>query len=89
MVVAKLTRKDAFAIILEDIRSNFKAFGEGLSGLRDDMRSGFKEVHQRLDRVEIDISIIKIDMADVKRTLRVYDDKFPDHEVRISNLENT
>lgn len=87
--MAKLTKRDALSVILEEMRHNFKAFGEALIGLSDEMRSGFKEVHQRLDRVELDITIIKIDMADVKRTLHIHDDRFQDHEVRISNLENT
>lgn len=87
--MAKISKRDAYTVVLEEIRHNFKAFGEGLNGLRDEMRSGFKEVHQRLDRVELDISVIKIDMSDVKRTLHIHGDRFQDHEVRISNLENT
>ncbi len=58
--MAKLTEKDAFAIILEGIRHDFKAFGEGLNGLRDEMRSGFKETHLRIDRVEMEIALIKV-----------------------------
>lgn len=82
-------KKEAFAIILEEIRHNFKAFGEGLNGLRDEMRSGFKEIHKRLDRVEADVMILKIDMGYVKGMLRVHEDRFQNHEVRILNLENS
>ena len=80
--MAKLTKKDAFAIILEGIKHDFKAFGEALDGLNKKVDTGFKETHQRLDRVETEISLIKI-------ILRGHDDRFQNHETRISNLENT
>ena len=89
MLVAKISKRDVYTVVLEEMRSNFKAFGEGLNGLRDEMRSGFKEVHQRLDRVETDIVVMKLDISDIKRTLHIYGGRFQDHEDRISALENS
>jgi hypothetical protein len=50
--------------------------------------TGFREVHLKLDRVETDIAVIKLDISDIKRIIPMHDDRLQNHEVRISNLEN-
>lgn len=46
------TTRDQYTVVLEDLRSQFQAFGEGLFGLNEKMDKGFREVNLRLDRHE-------------------------------------
>jgi hypothetical protein len=41
-----------FTVVVEDLRSQFKVFGEALGGLRDQVSAGFERVEHRLDGVE-------------------------------------
>ena len=40
------------AILLEDLRSQFRVFGEGLRALNEKVDKGFLEVNDRIDRFE-------------------------------------
>ena len=40
------------AILVEDMRAQFRVFGEALEGLRDQVVSGFDQVRQRFDGVD-------------------------------------
>ena len=55
-----------FTVVLEDLRSHFKAFGEALDLVRDEMRRGFEQVDRRLAPLERDVAGLKTDMAQVK-----------------------
>jgi hypothetical protein len=70
----------AFAVVVEEIRGQFRVFGEALAGLREEMSRRFDEVdrrfHQvdrrfddvdrRFDRVEGDIGLLKTDVGLLK-----------------------
>lgn len=40
------------AILLEDLRSQFRAFGEGLLTLNEKVDRGFLEVNDRIEKME-------------------------------------
>ena len=56
----------AFTVVLEEIRSQNKVFGEGQQLLREQMQAGFEEVRlrfeqvdRRFDRLEHDVGLVK------------------------------
>ena len=49
------SRDREFTVILEDIRSQFRVFGEGLT----DVQEKVADISERLERVEQDVTIIK------------------------------
>ena len=60
----------AFAVVVEEIRGQFRVFGEALAGLREEMGRRFDEVDRRFhevdrrfDRVEGDMGLLKIDVG--------------------------
>ncbi len=40
------------AVLLEDLMSQFRTFGEGLDGLRDEIKDFRKETNNRLETIE-------------------------------------
>lgn len=40
------------AVLIEDLMSKFRTFGEGLDGLRDEMNSRFNNLEQKVDKLE-------------------------------------
>jgi archaellum component FlaC len=49
---AESTEAHAFTVVLEEIRAQNKAFGEGQELLRDQMRASFEEVDRRFEQVD-------------------------------------
>ena len=40
------------AVLLEDLRAQFRTFGEGLAGLREEMKEFREETNNRFDNLE-------------------------------------
>ena len=59
--------KDYVAILLEDLKSDFKAFGESLTAVREKGDATFQEV----GRLREDVNILKIDVAELKTDVSV------------------
>ncbi len=73
----------AFAVVVEQLRGDFKVFGEALGGLRQQMNDGFaavdrrfeqvdrrfEQVDRRFERVEHELGEVKRDLGEVKRDL--------------------
>ena len=63
----KTSKKDQYAVVLEDLRSNFKAFGENLDFVRKDLKdvkSAVESHTQMIGRIMIDIEEIKSGMRE-------------------------
>ncbi|HEY6461408.1 MAG TPA: hypothetical protein VIY73_14680 [Polyangiaceae bacterium] len=67
----------AFAVVVEQLRSDFRVFGEALagldakvSGLEARMDQRFDRIEQRLERVECDVSLLKTATTDNGRELK-------------------
>ena len=65
----------AFAVVVEQLRGEFKVFGEALGGLRQQMTEEIgglrQEMTKRFDRVEHELGEVKRDLGEVKRDLDV------------------
>ena len=59
----------AFAVVVEQLRGDFKVFGEALGGLRQQMTDGFERVDRELGDVKRDLAEVKRDLGEVKRDL--------------------
>lgn len=86
-----------FTIVLEDLRSQFKVFGEALETvreemgqsvtglreeigtLRDEVRSGFKEVDGRLGTLERDMLLVKTVVVEHSHDLKELRDTSLEH----------
>ena len=66
-----------WAVILEDLRGQFKVFGEGLQ----DVRHRLERVEEKLDSIDRDVSVIKLSLPPLFR-------KVADHEKRLGGLES-
>ena len=61
--------RDAVAVLLEDVRHDFKVFGDGLDLLRRQMRSGFKEVRSDIERVESRIGLLETEVRSLRTVI--------------------
>ena len=64
------SRKREWGVILEDLQSQFRVFGEGMVGLHERLGGFELEVYKRFERLENEIASIKINYAtkeDLKR----------------------
>jgi chromosome segregation ATPase len=59
----------AFAVVVEQLRGEFKVFGEALGGLRQQMTDGFERVDREIGEVKRDLVEVKRDLVEVKRDL--------------------
>ena len=69
----EFSREREIKVLLEDLRIQFRTFGEGL----DDVRNSVGRVEERVDKLSgkvdnmaVDVEILKQDMAFVKRALQ-------------------
>ena len=74
--------RDEYTVVLEDIRSEFRVFGEGLQQVKTD-----------LEEVKTDLGVVKTDLEFVKGELelirhnQVTRDEFKFLETRVARLE--
>lgn len=90
-VKAKSPKRDQYTVVLESIRDNFRAFGEGLSGLGAKVEKGFSEVNKKLDSHTEMIGQLMVDVAEIKHELKqkVGRDEFARLEKRVLMLERS
>ena len=94
-------KKDYTQVLLEDLRDQFKAFGEGLSVVaRQTEENGkhLEETNQRLDRIEyelqefrVEFSLIHKEIGELKTMLSTKPDlaRLEALEARVNSLERT
>src|ERR1017187_6126515 len=56
----------AFAVVVEQLRGEFKVFGEALGGLRQQLTEGFDEVRGDVAELKHDMGEVKRDLGEVK-----------------------
>ena len=88
----KEEHRDQYTVVLEDLRSQFKVFGEGLGDVRKTSTSTFEAIGE----LKEDVSTLKEDMQEVKEELhiirnelkeKVGRDEFVALESRVKRLE--
>jgi predicted nucleic acid-binding Zn-ribbon protein len=93
--------RDQYTVVLEDLRSQFKVFGEGLQAVRKKGDETFEAVGELKEDVAVlkeDVTVLKQDMQEVKEELhlirnelkeKVSRDEFLALEHRVSRLEKS
>lgn len=71
-----------YTIVLEDLRSNFKAFGENLAFVREKI----SRIDVKSERAETDMAILKTEVALIRHN-QITRDEFKLLESRVSFLE--
>jgi hypothetical protein len=59
-----------FTVVLEDIRSQFRVFGEALQGIRETMDARFDAVEARADRTDGELALVKVAVLENNRELK-------------------
>ena len=84
----------AVAVLLEDLRSQFRVFGEALQGQRDALQrlddkatAGFNAQDVRLQRLETGVSVLRTDVSDVKERLGHVEIRLEGVETRLESVE--
>jgi hypothetical protein len=62
----------AFAVVVEQLRGDFRVFGEALAGFRE-------AVDVRFDRVEADIQFLKVAVTEHSRLLKEHGQQLNEH----------
>ena len=81
--------RDRYTIVLEDIRDQFKEFGEALIGMKVSHEKRFDSMEKKLDSHTEMIGQIMIDVAEIKNDLKqkVGRDEFARLEKRVLMIE--
>ena len=76
---------DPIAVILEDLRSQFKVFGEGLQGVDEKVT----RIRDDIERIQEDLAFIKMDLSWIKNELKakVTREEHAALELRVVRLE--
>ena len=80
---------DQFTVILEDIRSDFRAFGESLTMNNEEMKERFGNVEIALEGIKDELANINGEILDLKKLLTHKADlkRLQDLEKRVVHLE--
>lgn len=81
----EFSREREWGVILEDLQSQFRTFGEGLQ----DVRNRLEGVEERLGRVEIKVNVIESKVNVMESAFPRFFVQLSDHETRLTNLEKT
>ena len=60
------SKRDQYTVVLEDLRSQFKAFGESLAGLRENTDHRLSRIDERLARLELELNHLRLEVAEVR-----------------------
>ena len=82
-------KKDAYTIVLENIHSDFRVFGEGLSLIREEVKGNSRrldKVDERLSKVDERLSNLETEVALIRHN-QVTRDEFKFLETRVLRIE--
>jgi len=89
-----MTHQDV-AVLLEEIRSQFRVFGEALQGNREVLGEKIDRLDTRLSHVELhvsvlrtDVGILKTDVGSLKSDVAVLKDDVSDVKIRLERVEH-
>jgi len=94
--------KDYVAVILEEMRSDFRAFGEGLTFVRDDVRlfkedflsfkeetrANFSAMGAKLDSTFEEVGNIKVEMSEMKMEMKEMNHHIANVEAEVSAIRH-
>lgn len=93
----KGNKRDQYTIVLEQIHSDFRVFGEGLQQLNqkfDGLESRFDGLEHKVDNLsskfvilDRKVDAIALDVVEIKHKLNRHDERFEEFDRRITTLE--
>lgn len=89
MGMKKSSIKDQYTVVLEGIRSDFRAFAEALGILQSDvsgLREDVSDLSTRMGHLETDMVYVKSELSSIHHSV-VPNNKFVLLEARVSRLE--
>jgi DNA repair ATPase RecN len=82
------SREREWGVILEDLQSQFRVFGEGLGDVRGRLER-VEEKLEKLDLIENRLGAVEYRLKNVETILRPFTAQVSDHEHRITSLERS
>jgi chromosome segregation ATPase len=76
-----------FTVVLEEMRSQFKVFGEALFGFREQMEASFAEVHERFEQVDRRFEQVDRRFEQVDRRFEQVDRRFEQVDRRFEQID--
>jgi chromosome segregation ATPase len=83
----KPTAESQFTLVLEDLRGQFKAFGEALRGLSEQVDRRFEAADKRFDSIERQLGLLTDAVRTHSKALQSIETRLDEHEARIDKLE--
>jgi chromosome segregation ATPase len=83
-------KKDQYTIVLEDLRGQFKVFGESLADVKRDVKAVKKRVDETFEEVgniKVEITEIKSDITEIKGEIVEIKKRLDSIEKRLDRLE--
>lgn len=71
------------AILLEDLRVQFRTFGEGLDGLKDELKDFRRDTNHRLDNLENKVTNLSVEFKTIQA------DNKQDHQQLMQAIKET
>ena len=78
--------RDNFTIVLENLQSDFKMFGEALSGVNENLSNSLDGVERKIDMNFEEIGNIKIELNEVNGRLDNIEDRLGNIEKEIKSI---
>lgn len=80
--------RDQFTVVLEDLRSQFKVFGEGLLGLNEKVYKGFKRMDDKFDEVDIRFIEVNTRLDDHSKILDSHSEMIAQIMMDVTEIKN-
>jgi outer membrane murein-binding lipoprotein Lpp len=76
------------AVLLEEVRGNFKVVGESLAALKTNVDADCKTLNTKVDGIASDVSHLKADVAVLKTDVAVLKTDMADVKARVTRVEH-
>lgn len=81
--------KDQYTVVLEDLRSQFKAFGESLAMTRDVLTERIQRVEERIQKIDVRLQSLEMRMQNIEERMQNIEVHIQKTEERLFYLERT
>lgn len=79
------TKRDQYTIVLEDLRSDFRVFGEALQFTNQKI----DRLEQKVDVLDVNVQILKADVSEMKIMLRDHGQRLDNHDEQLKSLKKS
>ena len=86
---AKLGTRDQFTAVLEEVREQFRVFGESLALTRDVLTERIQRVEERIQKIDVRLQSLEMRMQNIEERMQNIEVHIQKTEERLFYLERT